>query len=582
MGVVTFKEALCLAALVSICYFNSLFGGFVFDDISAIQDNKDLRPTTPLVNLFRNDFWGTPMSEERSHKSYRPMTVLTFRLNYLFSGLNPAPYHLANCVLHWLVCLLYLATCYILVPTHAARFAAALFAVHPIHTEAVTGVVGRAELLSSICFLAALLCYSKSKGPQNSIVWKAIAGTVALIFLATLCKEQGITVVGVCCIYEVFVAQNLSLGELCSTALQLLQGKGAGSPAWLRTTSLKILVLLLCTLALVLVRVQVIQSQLPVFTRFDNPAAVTSSPARQLTYNYLLSLNGWLLLAPSALCCDWTMGSVPLVQSVFDPRNMATVVFYVIMGSLAWRTVWADTQEDRALSVALALTVLPFLPASNLFFPVGFVVAERVLYLPSMGFCLATGLGWQRLASRRQLYLFVSFGFAFLLATHGMKTLIRNHDWRTEYSLFTSALKVNKHNAKLWNNVGHALENQKAFGDALRYFVQATRVQPDDVGAHMNVGRTYKTLNQTKEAEAAYRMAKSLMPQVVPGKRYSARVAPNHLNVYLQLASLIRANESRLQEADQLYQQAIAMRADFKQAYISRLVHFDNSGKSYL
>ena len=60
--------------------------------------------------------------------------------------------------------------------------------------------------------------------------------------------------------------------------------------------------------------------------------------------------------------------------------------------------------------------------------------------------------------------------------------------------------------------------------------------------------------------------------QVVPGKRYSARVAPNHLNVYLQLASLIRANESRLQEADQLYQQAIAMRADFKQAYISRCV----------
>lgn len=86
----------------------------------------------------------------------------------------------------------------------------------------------------------------------------------------------------------------------------------------------------------------------------------------------------------------------------------------------------------------------------------------------------------------------------------------------------------------------------------------------------MNVGRTYKNLNRTKEAEESYMMAKSLMPQVIPGKKYAARIAPNHLNVYINLANLIRANESRLEEADQLYRQAISMRPDFKQAYISR------------
>nr|XP_014339544.1 PREDICTED: transmembrane and TPR repeat-containing protein 3-like [Latimeria chalumnae] len=86
----------------------------------------------------------------------------------------------------------------------------------------------------------------------------------------------------------------------------------------------------------------------------------------------------------------------------------------------------------------------------------------------------------------------------------------------------------------------------------------------------MNVGRTYKNLNKTKEAEDAYLVAKSLMPQVIPGKKYAARVAPNHLNVYINLANLIRTNESRLEEADQLYRQAISMRPDFKQAYISR------------
>lgn len=62
----------------------------------------------------------------------------------------------------------------------------------------------------------------------------------------------------------------------------------------------------------------------------------------------------------------------------------------------------------------------------------------------------------------------------------------------------------------------------------------------------------------------------STSPQVIPGKKYATRVAPNHLNVYINLANLIRANESRLEEADQLYRQAISMRPDFKQAYISR------------
>lgn len=60
--------------------------------------------------------------------------------------------------------------------------------------------------------------------------------------------------------------------------------------------------------------------------------------------------------------------------------------------------------------------------------------------------------------------------------------------------------------------------------------------------------------------------------QIIPGKKYATRVAPNHLNVYINLANLIRANDSRLEEADQLYRQAISMRPDFKQAYISRQV----------
>lgn len=73
--------------------------------------------------------------------------------------------------------------------------------------------------------------------------------------------------------------------------------------------------------------------------RFDNPAAVTSTPARQLTFNYLLPVNAWLLLNPSELCCDWTMGTIPLVESLLDLRNMATVVFYTFLGLLTYHSL---------------------------------------------------------------------------------------------------------------------------------------------------------------------------------------------------------------------------------------------------
>ncbi|KFP43356.1 Transmembrane and TPR repeat-containing protein 3, partial [Chlamydotis macqueenii] len=569
MADISLKEAALLVGVVTACYWNSLFCGFVFDDVSAILDNKDLHPSTPLKNLFQNDFWGTPMSEERSHKSYRPLTVLTFRLNYLFSELNAVSYHFLNLIFHVVVCVVFLKVCKLFLDNRSSVVASLLFAVHPIHTEAVTGVVGRAELLSSIFFLAAFLSYTKSKGPDNTIVWTPIAVTVFLVAVATLCKEQGITVVGICCVYEVFIAQGYTLPVLLDTAVQILRGKGS-IPFSMLQTLLKLIVLMFSTLLLVVVRVQIIQSQLPVFTRFDNPAAVSPSPTRQLTFNYLLPVNAWLLLNPSELCCDWTMGTIPLVESLLDVRNVATLTFFCFLGSLIVFSLRYPGDSSKTVLMALCLIVLPFIPASNLFFPVGFVVAERVLYVPSMGFCILVAHGWRKLSNKSVLRRISWVCLAAVLFTHALKTLHRNWDWESEYTLFMSALKVNKNNAKLWNNVGHALENEKNFERALQFFIQATQVQPDDIGAHMNVGRTYKNLNKTKEAEESYMIAKSLMPQIIPGKKYAARVAPNHLNVYINLANLIRANESRLEEADQLYRQAISMRPDFKQAYISR------------
>ncbi|GFY38254.1 protein O-mannosyl-transferase TMTC3 [Trichonephila inaurata madagascariensis] len=107
----------------------------------------------------------------------------------------------------------------------------------------------------------------------------------------------------------------------------LMLGRGIVSP-WLRDKLLRIFLLGGAAALVLYLRWKVMGQRMPVFSRFDNPAAVSASPTRQLTYNYLLAVNAWLLLFPCHLCCDWTMSTVPLVESFWDVRNVATIVLY--------------------------------------------------------------------------------------------------------------------------------------------------------------------------------------------------------------------------------------------------------------
>ena len=131
--------AILCAAVGGVLYLNTLSCGLAFDDKAVIADNQDLRPNVSWVNLLTNDFWGTPMSSPDSHKSYRPLTMATFRLNYMLHELEPLGYHLVNVLLHSAVCYLYVLLCGVVFSeVWPALIAGLLFAVHPIHTEAVS------------------------------------------------------------------------------------------------------------------------------------------------------------------------------------------------------------------------------------------------------------------------------------------------------------------------------------------------------------------------------------------------------------------------------------------------------------
>ena len=196
------------------------------------------------------------------------------------------------------------------------------------------------------------------------------------------------------------------------------------------------------------------------------------------------------------------MGTVPLIKSINDPRNMLTVATFVAVGILCLYGV--TEKAHKSIVVALAFVLFPYLPASNLFFPVGFVVAERVLYLPSMGFCMLVGFGAYKLTQRtgsKPVKLVLTLGLAVTLLSHSTKTLTRNRAWFSDETLFRVAIRDNPGNGKVYNNLGHEMEKRGDSAFAERLFRRAGEIQPDDIGAFINLGRVLKQQGQLAESE---------------------------------------------------------------------------------
>jgi hypothetical protein len=190
-------------------YINTLQGGYVWDDRAAIIANKDVQGLTPWSDLLKHDFWGQDIRLIDSHKSFRPVTVASFRLNHNVHGYNAAGFHALNVVIHAVGTVVFYWLAGQWVNDRVARVAALVFCCHPVHVEAVASLVGRADSLCGAFYLLAVYLYTssirRSSSHSRSAVWPLL--TLALAFVAALgasfSKEIGITVYGVFAALEV-------------------------------------------------------------------------------------------------------------------------------------------------------------------------------------------------------------------------------------------------------------------------------------------------------------------------------------------------------------------------------------------
>ncbi|NXK23566.1 TMTC1 protein, partial [Arenaria interpres] len=571
-----------------------------------------------------------------------------YRLNILLAGMNPFYFHAVNVILHCLVTLVLMYTCdkAVFKDCRLAFVTALFFAVHPIHTEAVTGIVGRADVLACLLFLLAFLSYNRSV--DQLYVGEHFPPTASPFFLllslflgtcAMLVKETGITVFGVCLVYDFFslscsglklknggIHQRPARQPAASPSASLHvppAGRENGkhrfahrgtwsschpaSPEGQRSGGLSVpskamwairsyltannnqnflytarpflkrAALVISYVILVLYfRLWIMGGSMPMFSEQDNPASF--SPyllTRFLTYSYLLAFNAWLLLAPITLCYDWQVGSIPLIESVWDVRNLATVFLVLVMALLSLHCIAAFKKlEHKEVLVGLLFLVFPFIPASNLFFRVGFVVAERVLYMPSMGYCILFVHGLKKLSTWLNKWrITVLTLFAFLLLLFSWKTIKQNEIWLSRESLFSSGVKTLPHNAKVHYNYANFLKDQGRNVEAIYHYKTALRLYPRHASALNNLGTLTKDVVEAKDY---YRRALQLNPQhnralfnlgnllKSQGKkeeavillRDSIKYGPEFADAYSSLASLL-AEQERLKEADEVYKAGI-------------------------
>ncbi|XP_039295218.1 protein O-mannosyl-transferase TMTC1 isoform X2 [Nilaparvata lugens] len=598
-------------------YVNSLRGEFVHDDVPAIVRNNDVTGQTPLHRLLVDDFWGTPMSDPFSHKSYRPLTTLTFRANYWSTGLQPFWFHLCNVLLHAACCMLFtrLALNVAKLQTRFAVAAGLIFAAHPVHTEAVSGVVGRADVLACLIFLMSFLLYHDEEiGKYNVTASCILAG------LAMLAKETGLTVLLVNLVYDLYKSWP-------HVKRILFDGKRSDEAVKFTRRAAKVLVAMS---ALLIFRLALLQGSLPKFSAQDNPTAFHPCPhVRLMTFCYLAVFNCWLLFCPATLSHDWQMGSIPLVTSLGDYRNVATCIFFGCCLLLAYRC-FADFEFHRHSPLVLGclLLVIPFLPAANLMVTVGFVLAERVLYIPSAGAVLLIVYGAQILndsgiiKQRKRLKL----AFLILLACFSFKTVYRNRDWATRESLIRSGLRALPHNAKmhynlanyhrdtsradlavkhyrealrLWptyasahNNLGTLMTRAE---DAENHFQSAIQIQPKHVNAHYNLGQVYRKMNRSMQAvemlerclrlDASYTPAYLLLAKMQPGPlsgrllRHVTRLHPENPDILSHYAEWLHENQ-RTEEAIYFYTRAMVLQSNHKEAFSGWIRCLRSKGRS--
>ena len=507
-------HSILIFAAAFLFYANTLKHGYTQDDSIVITENMyTTKGFSGIPGILSKDtFYGFFKTEGKSKLvsggRYRPLTLVMFATGYQFFGESPLVGHLMNVLwfgftclmLYWLLLKLFK---FEKEPEYAGMIAfctALLFAAHPIHTEVVANIKGRDEIITLLGSMAALYFSIRSYREKNAMLnWVG----AYFFFMALFSKENAITFLAIIPItYWVFTKAEIS--KIVSQTIPFV----------------------VAAVGFLIVRGSILGWSLgepPIelmnnpFVKIEGGRYVPFSAGEQFaTIFHTLGQYVKLLFVPHPLTHDYYPRHIDM-KSFGDISVILSLVGYVV--ALAW-SLFATFQR-KPIGYAVLFYLITLSIVSNLAFPVGTNMAERLIFMPSVGFCLLFVLGLSKLFemfTESRISKFMLYAILGVSLIYGAGTFNRNWAWKDNFTLFTTDIKTSKNSAKLRNAVAGELlnrygnapvaqRNQASLTESVTHLKEAIRIHPNYKNAYLLLGNAHNYLQKYEESIQYYNKA---------------------------------------------------------------------------
>ena len=487
-------------------YGNALNGEFIWDDEHLVKDNVYIKSPSHITKIFTKQI---AASIGDRYNFYRPLLIFTFMIDYSLWKLDVRGYHLSNILLHILVALSIFWLMNILYNDQGISLLTSLFfLVHPIHTEAIAYISGRADPLAAILMLLCFILYINEVSSKRIGVY-----TLMLLsyILALLSRENSLILPALLLLYHYTFKKKL----LAKKFLPILSI--AFIYILLRLTALKFLL-------------PHISCPFTVFERMPGFFVAITNYTR-------------LMFLPFNLHMEY-------VNRLFQLTNLQVIAGMFILFSLL---IYAFRKRDgnRLVFFSIAWLFITLLPVSNLY-PLNAYMAEHWLYIPSIGFFLLLAKGLSFLYRRRGFRIVAILSIIGLLIFYSFLTIRQNAYWREPLVFYERTLRYAPDSSRMYNNLGFIYYATDRNQEALAAYKRAIEINPDYAETYNNLAAIYKNINKNKEAIASLRKA--------------IEINPGYAEAYNNLG-LVYYNTNKNQEAIAAYKKAIEINPDLAKAY---------------
>ena len=482
------SEILLIGSLILIsllCYGNTLVNGFVYDDEPQILQNPYVKSWHFLPEIFTTTVWSF-VGQAGTTNYYRPLMTLSFLLLWKTFGPIPFGFHLFNIAMHAaVVVMVFYAGMRIFADRRVAWCGAALFAVHPIHTEVVNWIAALPDLEATFLFLLAFWLFAKPDPPT----WRRQLGVCCAFLAALLAKEPSLMLVPLALAFEHGVRRGRESTPLAAKIARYAPLCAVG-------------------VSYVLLRMLLFGNAVPVLQhpKITWPVAIYSAFSLLVTYAKLL-VWPWPLSAFHVFHASSALGEPSVLGGVF-------IVIAVIAAIVALR------KTAPAAAFALLWMGVTLGPVLNARWMAANVLTERYLYLPSVGFCWLVAFAGVRLWDARPAVahglspkrVALATALSLVLVAGCVATVRRNRDWESNLSLYTRTLETNPDAAIIRSNRASVFLDQGDLARAEREWKLALEGKPDNVVTMNSLGLLYNLQKRYGEAEEILLRAIAIRP----------------------------------------------------------------------